>query len=115
MNAIKFDGLTLTGTYMGTRVQNSKPDANGQTKQTLYCGIGFFTNGAYGQKETIIEAIISKGLIDKGLPVKLAALEGKQVTLPVFCTPWTNGKGMNTFVANDAMQLFEQQQVKAAS
>lgn len=115
MTTPQFDGLTLTGTYMGTRVSRGKPDANGQSKETLYCGIGFFTTGAYGQKETIIEAIISKGLIEKGLPVKLASLEGKKITLPVFCTPWTNGKGMNTFVSNEAVQLFEQQPVKAAS
>lgn len=114
MSTIKFDGLTLTGTYMGTRVSRGKPDQNGQVKETLYCGIGFFTSGAYGQKETIIEAIISKGLIEKGLPVKLAAFEGKQITIPVFCTPWTNGKGMNTFIANDALQLFEQQPAKVA-
>ena len=100
---------------MGTRIKRGQPDQNVQAKETLYCGIALYTQGAYGQKETVIEAIISKGLIEKGVPVKLAALEGKKVTLPVFCSPWTNGQGINTFIANDVVQLFEQQPVKAAS
>lgn len=110
-----FNGLLLSGTYMGTRIARGKPDQNGQSKETLYCGIGFFTQGRYGQQETVIEAIISKALIDQGLPAKLAAFEGKHVTLPVFCSPWTNGKGMNTIVSNDAVEMFTQQAVKAAS
>jgi hypothetical protein len=111
-----FNGLTVTGTYMGTRVNHGKPDQNGQTKETLYCGIAFHSEGRYGELvETVMDVMISKNLIQKGIPAKLAAFNGKQVTLPVFVTPWSNGKGTTTFLGNDVEQLFNPQQVKAAS
>ena len=107
-------GFFIRGEYMGTRIAHGKPDANGQSKETLYCGVKHFSEGRYGQEEHITELCISKGLIEKGIPAKLHAFTGKMVELPFFEMAWTNGNGKTVFLANDIERQLTQQ-VKAAS
>ena len=107
-------GFFLRGLYMGTRVATSKPDQNGQTKDTLYCGVKHFSEGQYGPEEHITELCISKALTEKGIPAKLHSFEGKTVELPFFEMKWSNGNGKTLFLANDIIQQLGQQ-VKAAS
>lgn len=104
-------GEYVHGTYLGTRIVRGKPDANGQTKETLYCGVSYTKPGAYGDEHIVKELCISKGLTDKGIPAKLHSYEGKQIALPFFEMAWSNGKGKTLFLANNVEQMFA---VKAA-
>ena len=110
----KLQGDLIRGTYRGTRVNRSRPDMNGEVKETLYCGVSYIKQGRYGPEEVTKEMIISKALITEGVPTKLQALEGKEVEFPVFYTPWSNGKGMSCFLANNVKDVLDQP-VRAAS
>lgn len=107
-------GEYLHGTYLGTRIAHGKPDSNGQSKQTVYCGVSYIKQGAYGDEMVTKELCVSKGLIEKGIPAKLHAFEGKQVALPFFEMAWSNGNGKTLFLANNVTDLFAAQPVKAA-
>ena len=106
-------GFLIAGVYMGTHIATSKPDANGQTKDTLYCGIKHFSQGKYGPESHITELCISKGLTEKGVAAQLHKFTGKTVELPYFEMKWSNGNGKTLFLANDIIELL--QPVKAAS
>lgn len=107
-------GFFIRGEYLGTRLVHGKPDQNGQTKETLYCGVKHFSEGKYGVEEHVTELCISKGLIQKGIPSKLHQFAGKVIELPYFDMPWSNGNGRTTFLANTVTELFDAS-VKAAS
>ena len=113
-DANKPTGYLLAGVYMGTRIAEGKPDANGQTKQTLYLGLKHFSDGKYGSEQHITELCISKGLIEKGIPAKLHQYTGKTIELPYFEMSWTNGNGKTLFLANEIENLLKEP-VKAAS
>jgi hypothetical protein len=106
-------GFLIAGIYMGTKIATSKPDQNGQTKETLYLGIKHFTEGNYGPEEHITELCISKGLTEKGVAAKLHQYTGKCIELPYFEMKWSNGNGKTLFLANDILNQLNA--VKAAS
>ncbi len=105
-------GFFIRGIYMGTHIAQSKPDQNGQIKETLYCGVKHFSEGKYGAESHITELCISKGLTEKGIAAKLHAFTGKTVELPFFEMKWSNGNGKTFFLANDIVNQL--QPVKAA-
>ncbi len=105
-----FQGLTLTGTYLGTRIALGKPDQNGQTRQTLYAGLEVATVGQYGETKTeVMECVISDSLIKQGIAASLAAFEGKPLTLPVWGRVWQGQKssGVTYYLGNDITKLFK--------
>jgi len=105
---IDFQGLTLNGFYLGTRIQNSKPDQNGQTKQTLYAGVEVTTAGAYGEdKKEVLEAVISDALIKAGVAQKLAKFEGQFISIPVWGRVWQGQKsaGVTYYVDKQVEKL----------
>lgn len=103
-----FQGLTANGVYKGVRIQKSKPDQNGITKETLYCGISTERQGAYGTEETIIELVISEQLIKQGIPTKLAALEGQQISLPFWERLWQGraAPGLTRYLSQEVKDIF---------
>lgn len=106
---IEFQGLTLSGNFLGTRLQNSKPDQNGQVKQTLFAGFEVTTTGQYGEpKSQVIEAVISDSLIKQGVAASLAKYQGQYLTLPVWGRVWTGQKssGVTYYVSNDVTKIF---------
>ncbi|KRS22349.1 hypothetical protein AAY72_03815 [Alishewanella sp. WH16-1] len=111
----KLTGFLIRGVYMGTHIVHGKPDQNGQSRETLYCGVKFFTNGRYGPEQHIAELCISKGLIEKGIPAQLHKYQGQTIELPFFEMAWSSGKGKTLFLANDVTALLGTvQPVKAA-
>jgi hypothetical protein len=105
---IEFQGLTLNGTYLGTRIQHSKPDQNGQTKQTLFAGFEVSTTGQYGETKTeVLEAVLSDALIKAGLAQKLAKFEGQFLSVPVWARVWQGQKssGVTYYVDKQAEKL----------
>lgn len=103
-----FQGLTANGVYKGVRIQRSKPDQNGIVKETLYCGISTERQGNYGTEETIIELVISDQLIKQGIPAKLAALEGTQISLPFWERLWQGAKsvGVTRYLSQEVKDIF---------
>lgn len=113
----KLTGFLIRGVYMGTHIVHGKPDANGQSKETLYCGVKYFTKGRYGDEQHIAELCISKNLIEKGVAAQLHRFTGQTIELPFFEMKWSNGNGKTLFLANDVLSLFNSASapVKAAS
>lgn len=107
-------GFLIRGVYMGTHIAQGKPDQNGQVKETLYCGLKFFTKGRYGDEQHIVELCISKALIEKGIPAQLHKFQGQTIELPFFEMAWSSGKGKTLFLANDVINMLSAP-VKAAS
>jgi len=107
LNIPTFAGLTVNGVYRGTRLQHGKPDQNGQTRQTLYCGISVERKGNYGTEEEIIELVISDAMVKQGIPAKLALLENQEVSLPFWERVWTGTKsaGVTRYLANEVTQV----------
>lgn len=105
-----FQGLTLTGTYLGTRIAHGKPDQNGQTRQTLFAGLEVATVGQYGETKTeVLECVISDSLIKQGIAAHLAKFEGQLLTLPVWGRVWQGAKssGVTYYLGNDITKLFK--------
>ncbi len=105
-----FQGLTLTGIYLGTRVVHGKPDENGHTRQTLFAGVEVQTTGPYGESKTeVLECVISQGLIKQGVAASLAKFEGQLLTLPVWGQIWQGKKssGLTYYLGNDVTKLFK--------
>jgi hypothetical protein len=103
-----FHGLTVNGVYKGTRVQRSKPDANGQSKDTIFAGVAIEAKNAYGTTEQIIEIVISSALVTQGLPAKLHALTDQLVSFPVWQSVWTGTKrsGVTLYMSNEVTDIF---------
>lgn len=108
LNIPTFAGLTVNGVYKGTRLQQGKPDQNGQVRQTLFCGVSIERQGNYGTEEEIIELVISDTLVKQGIPAKLASLENTEISLPFWERVWTGQKssGVTRYLANDVTKLF---------
>ena len=107
---IDYLGLVVNGKYLGTRIQQSKPDQNGQTKQTLFAGIEISTVGQYGETKTeVFEAVISDALIKQGVAANLAKMQGELISLPVWGRVWTGAKssGLTYYVGNDVLKAFK--------
>lgn len=105
-----FQGLTLTGTYLGTRIAHGKPDQNGQTRQTLFAGLEVATTGQYGETKTEVhECVISDSLIKQGIAAHLAKFEGQLLTLPVWGRVWQGAKssGVTYYLGNDVTKLMK--------
>lgn len=104
-----FQGLTITGKYLGTRLNQGKPDQNGQARQTLFAGIEVITTGQYGEtKSEVIEAVISDNLIKSGVATNLAKFQDQQITLPVWSRVWQGQKtsGVTLYIGNQVTALF---------
>lgn len=110
LNIPTFQGLTVNGKLLGTRVQKSRPDANGQTRNTLYCGIEVEKTNSYGASESVIfDIVISENLIKAGIPAKLALMNDTQVSLPIWNRVWQGAKsaGVTMYLANEVEALFK--------
>lgn len=101
----KMTGFLIRGVYMGTHIARGKPDQNGQVKETLYCGLKYFTKGRYGDEQHIAELCVSKNLIEQGVPAQLHRFTGQTIELPFFEMKWTNGNGKTLYLANDVLNL----------
>jgi hypothetical protein len=97
-----FQGLTVNGKLLGTRVQKGRPDANGQTRNTLYCGIEVEKTNSYGASESVIFDIVI-------IPAKLALMNETQVSLPIWNRVWqgTKSAGVTMYLANEVEALFQ--------
>jgi len=107
---IEFLGLTINGTYLGTRIAQGKPDQNGQSRQTLYAGLEILTVGQYGETKTeVMECVISDALIKQGVAASLAKFEGQKICLPVWGRVWQGAKssGVTYYLGNDVSKLFK--------
>lgn len=93
LNIPTFQGLSLNGVYLGTRVQRGNPDQNGVSREKVLCGISFEKNGHYGAAQEVIEVVIPESLIKQGVPAKLAKFEGQEISLPYFEQLWSGNKG----------------------
>lgn len=106
-----FAGESINGVYKGTRIQHSKPDQFGQTSQRVFCAIEYEVEGAYGPETKRKEVRISDSLVKAGIPAKLAAFEGQEISLPFWEQEWkneTNGKtGVIRYLANSVSELFK--------
>ena len=110
LNIPTFAGLTVNGVYKGTRVQQGKPNQQGQAMQTLFAGIAVKAVDAYGaQTEETFEVVISQNLITQGIPAKLHQLEGTEVSLPVWGRVWVGAKssGVTYYLANTVTEIFK--------
>lgn len=105
----KVAGYSLSGIYKGSRIVESKPDKEGQTRKRLFVGVAVETTDAYGDKSfEVIEAAVSDKLAATGILQKLHAFEGKWVTLPVWFQSWKSERshGITVYVANSVDQLY---------
>lgn len=110
LNIPTFAGLTVNGVYKGTRVQQGKPNQQGQSMQTLFGGIAVKTTDGYGaQSEETFEFVISQNLITQGIPAKLHQFEGAEVSMPVWGRVWVGAKsnGVTYYLANSVTELFK--------
>ena len=103
-------GLTINGVYKGTRVQNGKPNQQGQSIQSVLGGIAVKTTDAYGAVvEETFEFQFSQALVQQGWPAKMAVLEGTEISVPVWGRVWTGAKssGVTYYLANTVSELIK--------
>lgn len=107
LNIPTFAGLTANGTYLGTRLQRGKPNQQGQTRETLFCGISVERQGNYGTESEVIELVISDNLMKQGIPAKLAQFENQQISLPFWERVWTGQRsaGVTRYLANEVSEM----------
>lgn len=103
-------GLTINGTYKGTRIVNGKPNQQGQSIQSVIGGVAVKGVDNYGDPtEQIFEFQFSQSLVQQGFPAKMAALEGTEISVPVWGRVWTGAKtsGVTYYLANSVSELIK--------
>lgn len=96
-------GLVVSGVCLGVKTVENIDQKTGQINNRLYVVLeSDAANGVPGQKE-YVEAEISRGLVDKGVPVRIAELRGKFLMLPAYVRGWSgrNGIGLAYNLSNN--------------
>lgn len=111
INIPTFTGQTINGVYLGTRIFEGRPDKNGQTKKKVFAAVGVPSIDEYGNQETAkFECVVPESLLKTDVLQKLHALQGTEISLPVWYRPWEldNGKtGTTCYLAADVQELFK--------
>ncbi len=111
LNIPTFQGFTLNGVFRGCRVQKGRPNQQGVVRETVKCGIEVTRTDAYGQPATdTLELTISDKLVQQGVPAKLAAFAGTEISLPFYSSGWIGTKGdvgITNYLANEILDLFK--------
>ena len=97
-------GVVVAGVCMGIKSVENIDQKTGQINNRLYVVLeSDAANGVPGQKE-YTEAEISRTLVDKGIPGRIAELRGKFIMLPAYVRGWSgrNGVGIAYNLSNSA-------------
>ncbi|WP_143247515.1 DNA-binding protein [Agaribacterium haliotis] len=91
----------VKGVKSDTRVNRS----TGEEKTTWKVGFEEPKPNGYDGEMIIRDVQITRSQLNEGLGAKYEKLIGQEVQAPVFCSPWSNGKGMTIFFADDGQPL----------
>lgn len=111
LNVPTLQGLTMNGVLKGTRVKESAPNQQGQTKKTVYVGLEVTKLDDYGQETSdTLECIISDKLLQStSVLQKMLPLVGTEISLPVWGRVWATERsnGVQYYLANEVTELFK--------
>ncbi|ROQ27583.1 DNA-binding protein [Gallaecimonas pentaromativorans] len=107
-------GYNLVGNFLGTKQEQKVNTQTGEVKSWFEIGVQVqVSDGFGGFAERTITVRIPHSKAKDGVSYYAQFLQ-KQVAVPVFMSPWSNGKGMTVFLADGPITVLSAPNSKAA-